>query len=103
MTTNLKQLDMVRYKVAESLGYHHLAKWEGLRVTAALLKTQDPIFRCWRRSPLANGRIRHDIPLILKTIQESDDWYVQYDAYKALRAGWDGSNRLVHVSSKRLN
>lgn len=77
----------VRYKMARSLGFHqHRQSREGVE---HLLKDSNPNVRCMALQSL--GRLGHsdDIQLILKTIRESNHWYVQYYAYKALRRlGW---------------
>ncbi len=88
----------VRYKVAQSLGYHHSSQSrEGVE---RLLKDLNPNVRCMALQSLGRMGDPDDIQLILKTIRESDHWYVQYYAYKALRRlGWlqpvgDGALRL---------
>ncbi len=77
----------VRYKVAQSLGSHrHRQSRESAE---HLLKDSNPNVRCMALQSLGRLGDSDDIQLILKTIRESNHWYVQYYAYRALRRlGW---------------
>jgi hypothetical protein len=54
-----------------------------------LLKDPSPLRVCAALSALAREGGQNDIPQILQCLKKSDHWYVQWRAYKALKAlGW---------------